>query len=246
VAPSECISALRGWEGFEVCEWRQERRGIQIWCVLRLRRDRTAAAYCSGCWRAAPAIHDVEWRTVRDLPLFEHAVELEASLKCTGVCRCRERGSGGGSGVHNKAARLEYVEVEQEKAREQSVLPSAPQRVLVADDNSDLAESVAMLLRFEGHEVRIAHDGLSALELAEEFKPDAALLDIGLPGLNGYELARKLRSHSSGQKLLLIAVTGYGRFEDRARSKNAGFDCHLVKPVDPHALSALLKKRHTD
>ncbi len=151
-------------------------------------------------------------------------------------------GQGKGAEFIIRLPRLEYVEVEQEKAREQSVLPSAPQRVLVADDNSDLAESVAMLLRFEGHEVRIAHDGPSALELAEEFKPDAALLDIGLPGLNGYELARKLRSRSSGQKLLLIAVTGYGQFEDRERSKNAGFDCHLVKPVDPHALSALLKK----
>jgi CheY-like chemotaxis protein/two-component sensor histidine kinase len=155
-------------------------------------------------------------------------------------------GQGKGAEFIIRLPRLEYVEVEQEKAREQSVLPSAPQRVLVADDNSDLAESVAMLLRFEGHEVRIALDGPSALELAEEFKPDAALLDIGLPGLNGYELARKLRSRSSGQKLLLIAVTGYGRFKDRERSKNAGFDCHLVKPVDPHALSVLLKKRHTD
>lgn len=77
MAPNECISALGGWEGFEVCEWRQEQRGAQSWCVLRLRRDRCRAAYCSGCWREAPAIHDVEWRNVRDLPLFEHAVELE-------------------------------------------------------------------------------------------------------------------------------------------------------------------------
>jgi transposase len=77
VAPSECISSLGGWEGFEVCEWRVERRGTQSWCVLRLRRDRSRATYCSGCWREAPAIHDAEWRTVRDLPLFEHAVELE-------------------------------------------------------------------------------------------------------------------------------------------------------------------------
>ncbi len=77
MAPNECISALGGWEGFEVCEWRRERRGAQSWCVLRLRRDRSRVAYCSGCWREAPAIHDIEWRAVRDLPLFEHAVELE-------------------------------------------------------------------------------------------------------------------------------------------------------------------------
>lgn len=77
MAPSECISALGGWEGFEVCQWRVERRGTQSWCVLRLRRERARGAYCSGCWREAVAIHDAEWRVVRDLPLFEHAVELE-------------------------------------------------------------------------------------------------------------------------------------------------------------------------
>jgi len=201
--------------------------------VLRLRRDRTAAAYCSGCWRAAPAIHDVEWRTVRDLPLFEHAVELEASLKCTGVCRCRERGSGGGSGVHNKAARLEYVEVEQEKAREQSVLPSAPQRVLVADDNSDLAESVAMLLRFEGHEVRIAHDGLSALELAEEFKPDAAQA----PYVNNLELqfdARLFDLHELIQHVL-------ERFRPAERGSAPGrqFLRAVLSPMFSHLLDRL-------
>jgi transposase len=87
VAPSECISALGGWEGFEVCEWRQERRGAQSWCVLRLRRDRSRASYCSGCWREAP-IHDVEWRTVRDLPLFEHAVELEVPRVRVACAQC--------------------------------------------------------------------------------------------------------------------------------------------------------------
>ncbi len=77
MAPEECISALGGWEGYELCGWRQERRGESSWCVLRLRRDRNRPAYCSGCWREAPALHDTEWRTVRDLPMFEHAVELE-------------------------------------------------------------------------------------------------------------------------------------------------------------------------
>ena len=77
MAPEECISALGGWEGYELCGWRQERRGESSWCVLRLRRDRSGPAYCSDCWREAPALHDTEWRTVRDLPMFEHAVELE-------------------------------------------------------------------------------------------------------------------------------------------------------------------------
>jgi transposase len=77
VAPEQCISALGGWEGYEVCGWRQEEREGRSWCVLRLRRDRGRAAYCSGCWRQVEALHDVEWRVVRDLPLFEHAVELQ-------------------------------------------------------------------------------------------------------------------------------------------------------------------------
>jgi len=85
--------------------------------------------------------------------------------------------------------------------------PAVPQRILIVDDNADLAESMAMLLRFEGHQVRVARDGSSALELAEEFRPNAALLDIGLPGLNGYELAREFRSRQKGRGLLLIAAT---------------------------------------
>ncbi len=125
-----------------------------------------------------------------------------------------------------------------EHAGEWRTAPPAAQRILVADDNTDLAASTAMLLRLEGHEVRIAHDGPSALDMANTFEPNAALLDIGLPGLNGYELARALRSRQNGRELLLIALTGYGQPEDRMRSRAAGFDGHMVKPVDPHLLGA--------
>jgi signal transduction histidine kinase/ActR/RegA family two-component response regulator len=118
----------------------------------------------------------------------------------------------------------------------------APRRILIVDDNRDLAESGAMLLREEGHEVCIASDGISALDLAAEFGPDAALLDIGLPGLNGYELARELRTRQNGEDLLLIAVTGYGQPEDRERAQSAGFDFHMVKPLDPSILSAVLRQ----
>ena len=79
MSPKECICALGEWEGHELCGWRQERRGESRWCVLRLRRDRSQPAYCSRYWREAPALHDTEWRTVRDLAIFEHAVELEIS-----------------------------------------------------------------------------------------------------------------------------------------------------------------------
>jgi CheY-like chemotaxis protein len=113
-------------------------------------------------------------------------------------------------------------------------------RVLVVDDNVDAAESLAMLVGLQGHEVRVAHDGYSALEQVTDFRADVVLLDIGLVGLDGYEVARRLRRQSSAENLLLIAVTGYGRPEDRFRSREAGFDYHLVKPVDPDRLCRLL------
>jgi signal transduction histidine kinase len=125
-----------------------------------------------------------------------------------------------------------------EHAAERSGRPALPQRILIVDDNADLAESMAMLLRLEGHQVRVALDSSSALELAGDFQPNAALLDIGLPGLNGYELAREFRSRQDGRGLLLIAATGYGQPEDRVRARAAGFDFHMVKPVDPQAVGA--------
>jgi signal transduction histidine kinase/DNA-binding response OmpR family regulator len=105
-------------------------------------------------------------------------------------------------------------------------------RVLLVDDNVDGAESLAALLRLAGHEVWLAHDGPGALEAAASFRPDAAVLDIGLPGMDGYEIARRLRADPDTAPAVLVAVTGYGRDRDRERSREAGFDYHLVKPVD--------------
>jgi CheY-like chemotaxis protein len=113
-------------------------------------------------------------------------------------------------------------------------------RVLVVDDNRDAAASLAMLLHTGGHEVRVAHDGPAALATAELFSPQAVILDIGMPGMNGYEVARRLRSQPGLPRLLLIAMTGYGQDEDRRRSREAGFDHHLVKPVDLEAIAELL------
>jgi CheY-like chemotaxis protein len=113
-------------------------------------------------------------------------------------------------------------------------------RVLVVDDNVDSAESMALLLSLDGHEVRTAFDGPGALARAAEFGPEAVLLDIGLPGMDGYEVARRMRELPGLENALMIAITGYGQDDDRARSRAAGFDHHLVKPVDPEALSALL------
>jgi two-component system, chemotaxis family, CheB/CheR fusion protein len=118
-------------------------------------------------------------------------------------------------------------------------------RVLIVDDNVDSAECMAMLLRSWGHEVVVAHTAMSALELAEHFAPESALLDIGLPDMDGYALARRLRALNGHSDLQLVAMTGYGRAEDRAAAREAGFDVHLVKPAEPDELARVLaQSRH--
>jgi CheY-like chemotaxis protein len=112
-------------------------------------------------------------------------------------------------------------------------------RILVVDDNEDGAMSLAMMLNILGHDTRTAHDGPAALDAAAAFRPDVILLDIGLPGLNGYEVCRRIREQGGAQPVL-IALTGWGQDEDRQRSKEAGFNFHMVKPVDPTALNKLL------
>ena len=118
--------------------------------------------------------------------------------------------------------------------------PAGSRRILVADDNRDAADSLAFMLRVVGHEVRIAYDGQQALDLAETFRPSLALLDIGMPRVNGYETARRLREKPWGREMVLIALTGWGQADDRNRSLAAGFDQHVVKPVDPSMLERLL------
>ncbi len=117
-------------------------------------------------------------------------------------------------------------------------------RVLVVDDNEDSAESLGILLRMEGHDVRLAHDGPSALVTAREHRPEVVLLDIGLPaGMDGYEVARRMRPEPGFESSLIVAVTGFGQEEDRRRAAHAGFDAHLVKPVDLKQLARLLTSR---
>lgn len=113
-------------------------------------------------------------------------------------------------------------------------------RILVVDDNQDAAKSLAMLLRLEGHDVRAAYDGEAALAAMQDFSPDMAFLDIGMPGMDGHELCRRIRQQPTLSKMLLVALTGWGQDDDRRRSREAGFDRHLVKPVEPHSLKRLL------
>ena len=115
-------------------------------------------------------------------------------------------------------------------------------RVLVVDDNADSADSLARLLALDGYDVRVANGGMEALHEAASFRPDVVLLDIGLPMMNGYDVARRIRTEPWGTDMRLVALTGWGQDEDRRRSKEAGFDDHVVKPVDPVALRALLRR----
>jgi len=111
--------------------------------------------------------------------------------------------------------------------------------ILIVEDNADAREAMRMLLELDGHVVMAAAEGVEALELARAKDPDIALVDIGLPGIDGYEVARRIRT-GGDKRPLLIALTGYGQPEDRRRSEEAGFDAHLVKPVDPARLAAVL------
>jgi CheY-like chemotaxis protein len=115
-------------------------------------------------------------------------------------------------------------------------------RILVVEDNTDARETLRALLEAEGHEVLAVGDGAQALEQVRAFAPEIALLDLGLPGMDGYALARALRTMPECSGAVIAAISGYGQPEDRARSKAAGFDEHLVKPVDPERLRALLRQ----
>ena len=123
------------------------------------------------------------------------------------------------------------------------ISPAHPVRVLVIDDCPDTTETLRILLGLWGHEVRAAHSGAEALRLAPDFLPEIILLDIGLPGLDGYEVARRLRQLPGLADVFLLAMTGYTSAQDVARSRAAGFDLHLAKPFDPDALQRLLLSR---
>lgn len=123
--------------------------------------------------------------------------------------------------------------------------PISPHRILVVDDNVAVAEGLAVLLQMERYTVEIAHDGLTALNAIEVFKPQIVLLDIGLPDIDGYEIARRIRAAPETKSVYLIALTGYGQEEDKACSRAAGFDRHLVKPVDVGELLTVVMEYHT-
>jgi CheY-like chemotaxis protein len=113
-------------------------------------------------------------------------------------------------------------------------------RLLVVDDNQDAANSLAMLLKLQGHEVRVAFSGMAALEMTKSYTPDVVFLDIGMPGMDGYEVARQMRQQPGLEKVVLAALTGWGQQEDRRRTTEAGFNHHLVKPPEPKVVENVL------
>jgi two-component system CheB/CheR fusion protein len=121
--------------------------------------------------------------------------------------------------------------------------------VLVVDDNADSADSVAAILEASGHDVQVAYSAQKALEMAVEYQPDIMLLDIGLPDMDGYQVAKHLRQTPELREMRLIAITGYGQESDRERSREAGFDEHMVKPVEwrklEELLTSLMKRSHS-
>jgi CheY-like chemotaxis protein len=170
------------------------------------------------------------------LTLVRRLVELHG-----GSIEARSAGHGMGSEfiVRLPVVRDEGGEADEAVGNDEAA-PGTRRRILVVDDNVDAAESLAMMLRIMGNDVHLAHDGQAAVEAAKKLRPDLILLDIGMPKLNGYEACRRIRGQLSGRQPAIVALTGWGQEEDKRRSSEAGFDHHLVKPIEPAALVKLL------
>ena len=155
-----------------------------------------------------------------------------------GRVEARSDGPGLGSEFVVRLPRIKDTAVTRQEVRRAQSLPS--RRILIVDDSRDGGESLSVLLRVLGAEVSLVHSGRAALQSVESFRPDVVLLDIGMPGMDGYEVARRIRANNVNRGIMLIALTGWGQEEDRRRSAAAGFNHHLVKPADIEQLRQLL------
>jgi signal transduction histidine kinase/ActR/RegA family two-component response regulator len=169
------------------------------------------------------------------LSLARRLIELHG-----GTIEARSPGLDRGSTFSVRLPVLATAAAARERSSESDGFAASQYRVLLVDDNVDFATSLGVLLQGLGHEVRIAHDAPSALETAGRFKPEFAFLDIGLPGISGYELARRLRDSPESAAAVLVAVTGWGQEKDRRQAEEAGFDRHLVKPVELATIRSVL------
>jgi PAS domain S-box-containing protein len=169
------------------------------------------------------------------LSLVKRIVEMHG-----GAVEAHSEGAGRGTEF---VVRIPAIEPRQPAAHDAPPAVAASnqkRRILVVDDNTDAAESLAALLSIIGHETRLAHDGLQAVDAARDFQPDVVFLDIGMPTIDGHETARRIRQEPWGRNMVLVALTGWGQVEDRRRSKEAGFNHHLVKPADPNVVAKLI------
>ncbi len=171
------------------------------------------------------------------LTLVRRLVELHG-----GSVRAASDGTGMGSTFTVHLPAISAPNAIQREQIPMTSAPSTPRRVLVVEDNDDMRETLGILLTQDGHEVHLAKDGPSGLKAALTFQPDVGLLDLGLPGFDGYALARSIRAHDEGKQIYLIALTGYGQPQDRLRSKEAGFDELVVKPLDVNQLTLLIQR----
>jgi CheY-like chemotaxis protein/nitrogen-specific signal transduction histidine kinase len=193
-----------------------------------------------------PHLFDLFYQTDRNLDRSQGGLGIGLSLvqnmvaKHGGTVQAFSAGHGQGSEFVIRLPRHVLPKPAPTGSAALSAVPQKKHRILLVDDNRDAAESLAMILEVDGHQVRTVYDGPAALALARAERPDVILLDIGLPGMNGYEVAQELRRHSELERTLLIALTGYGQSEDREKSCAAGFDAHLVKPLDLEMLRKLL------
>jgi PAS domain S-box-containing protein len=171
------------------------------------------------------------------LTLVRSMVELHG-----GTVTAESRGADQGSTFRVRLPRVQHTTKEAELAPPPPAEAVVTKRVLIADDNVDAAESLQLWLQLAGHEVRTAANGIEALSVAEAFLPEVALLDLGMPDLSGFDVARRIRSAPWGRAIVLIALTGWGQEEDRRRTAEAGFHHHLTKPIPPDAIEELIRK----
>ena len=161
-----------------------------------------------------------------------------------GTLEAHSEGAGRGAELILRLTAVASASAATARASDAASTPAVARRVLVVDDNVDAATTLGQLLKSLGHETRVVHDGPSALTAAAEFRPDVVLLDIGMPGMDGYEVARRLQGLKRERKFRIVAITGWGQEADRERAKEAGFDVHVVKPVDVGLLSRIVDERN--
>jgi CheY-like chemotaxis protein len=169
------------------------------------------------------------------LSLVKKIVEMHG-----GTVTAHSEGLGHGSEFVVRIPAIDAVGVRPATSPSSRAVGVSRRKILVVDDNEDAAESLAALLAINGHDTRMAHDGHDAVEQAQHFNPDVVFLDIGMPSMDGHETAKLIRQQPWGKDIVLVALTGWGQSEDRRRSKDAGFDHHLVKPADPAVVEKLL------